>query len=82
MRRRIRTLHRLMSPVFVLGVLVSLIVSGAGVSEDSPLFVGLGVVVITAIVTLLVTGAVMFVQHYWPRWQRQRGLRATQKSAA
>ena len=70
MRRSIRTVHRWLSPVFVLGLLVSLLLSSAGMSEDAPLFIGLGVVVVASILTLLVTGSVMFVQYYAPRWRR------------
>ena len=68
-RRSVRTLHRWLSPVFVVGLLVSLIFTGVGGSEDSPLFAALGVVVVAAIVTLLVTGMIMFFQYYWPRWR-------------
>jgi hypothetical protein len=74
MRRAVRTLHRWLSPVFVLGLLASLLLTAAGVAEDSPLFVGLGVVVVGSILTLLVTGSVLFVQHYWSR--RRRPLRS------
>ena len=68
-RRSVRTLHRWLSPVFVIAVVVSLIFTGVGGSQDSPLFAALGVVTVAAILTLLVTGMIMFFQYYWPRWQ-------------
>ncbi len=68
-RRAVRTLHRWLSSVFAIGLLASLIFTGVGGSQDSPLFAALGVVVVAAIVTLLVTGLIMFFQYYWPRWQ-------------
>ena len=77
MLRSVRTLHRWLSPVFVIGLVVSLLLSVGGV-EDSLLFVGLGVVVVAAIVTLAVTGAVMFIQYYAPRLRR--GTRERQRS--
>lgn len=80
MRRPVRTLHRWLSPVFVIGLLVSLLLSGSGVQEDSPVIVGLGVVVVAAILSLTVTGVVMLIQHYAPRWRRRTRVR--QRSAA
>ena len=80
MRRSVRTLHRWLSPVFVLGLVASLIFTAAGGSEDSALFTGLGVVTIASILTLLVTGLIMYFQYYWPRWRRVS--RARQTSAA
>ena len=80
MLRSVRTLHRWLSPVFVIGLVVSLLLSGSGVEEDSLLFVGLGVVVVAAIVTLAVTGVVMFFQYYAPRWRRRTRVR--QRSTA
>jgi hypothetical protein len=67
-RRSVRTVHRWLSPVFTVGLLVSLIFTGVGGSQSSPIFTGLGVVIVTSIVTLLVTGTIMFFQHSWPRW--------------
>lgn len=70
MRRSIRTLHRWLSPVFVIGLIASLIATSAGVAQDSTLFVGLGVVVVGSILTLVVTGTTMYIQYYLPRWRR------------
>ncbi len=80
MLRSVRTLHRWLSPVFVIGLVVSLALSGSGVEEDWLLFVGLGVVVVAAIVTLAVTGVVMFLQYYAPRWRGRTRVR--QRSTA
>ena len=70
MRRFIRNLHRWLSPVFVIGLLLSLLLASVGVQEDSPLFIGLGVVVVGSIFTLIATGTVMFIQYYWRRGHR------------
>lgn len=80
MRRSVRTLHRWLSAVFVLALLLSFVLTGAGTSQDSPLFVGVGVVIVAAIVSLLVTGVVLFLQYYLPRW-RGASSRRRQRSA-
>ncbi len=70
MQRSIRTLHRWVSPIFAIGLVVSLILTGLGVPADSPLLLGLGVLVVGAILTLLVTGVLIYLNHYLPRWRR------------
>lgn len=80
MGRIVRKLHRWLSPVFLVGLLLSLALTSAGMPQDSPMFLGLGVVVVGSLFTLLVTGSVMFIQHYQVRWRRTS--RARQRTAA
>ncbi len=64
MGRRNRTLHRWVSPAFDTAAVASLIATAAGAGEDSPLFLGLGVLLIVSLLVLIVTGTIMFLQHY------------------
>ena len=69
--RLTRTVHRLISPAFVVTAVLSLIYTAAGGSEDSPLFVVLGIVLVGSLLTLIVTGTVMYVQHLARRRRRK-----------
>lgn len=72
MARRNRTVHRLVAPAFVAAAVASLVAGAAGAGEDSPLFLALGVLLVGSLLVLVVTGTVMFVQHYRPA-RRPRG---------
>jgi hypothetical protein len=74
MARRNRTVHRLVAPAFVATAVVLLASEAAGAGDDSPLFVALGVLLLGSLLVLIVTGAVMFVQHYRPARRVSRGL--------
>ncbi len=66
-RKRNRTLHRWVGPPFVVAAVISLLFTGLGGDEGSPLFALLGVVLVACLLALVVTGSIMWVQHYRPR---------------
>jgi transposase len=72
MAKRNRTVHRLVAPAFVAAAFASLVSGAAGASEDSPLFLALGVLLVGSLLVLIVTGSVMFVQHYRPTRRSSR----------
>ena len=74
MARGTRTVHRLVAPAFVTAAVASLVSGAAGAGEDSPPFVALGVLLVGTLLVLIVTGTVMFVQHYRPA-RRSAGAR-------
>jgi hypothetical protein len=69
-QRTSRTLHRWMGPPFVLSALLSLIFTGAGGNEESFVFLLLGVVLIGSLLVMVLTGSVMWIQHYRPSRRR------------
>jgi len=66
-RKRTRTPHRWFGPPFVVAAVLSLLFTGLGGEEGSPVLAVLGVVLISSLLTLIVTGSIMWVQHYRPR---------------
>jgi hypothetical protein len=81
MARRNRTVHRLVAPAFVATAVVLLASERRARGTTSPLFVALGVLLLGSLLVLIVTGAVMFVQHYGLRVASRAGSDARSTSA-
>ena len=64
LQRKNRTVHRWSGPPFVIAAILSLVYTAAGGDETSVLFLLLGVILLGSILTLIVTGSVMWIRHY------------------
>jgi len=64
LQKKSRTVHRWSGPPFVIAAVLSLVHTAVGGDETSVLFVLLGVILLASLLTLIVTGSVMWIRHY------------------
>jgi hypothetical protein len=64
LQKKNRTVHRWSGPPFVIAAILSLVYTAVGGDEKSVLFLLLGVILVASLLTLVVTGSVMWIRHY------------------